>query len=156
MLQKLINFYGFRADLLEHGPLQRLFPRRQQNPELGWACRAFEARSRDPHGDHFALYRLPEVERYLLVFEVDGHWVRIFDERPNLTDLARCLRQSMGAGTYIPSGSLETGWDELENQVRLWWWSRLRENLKSPQREPEDWPQRWADLLIGDHQLHPE
>lgn len=156
MLQKLIEFYGFRADLLEHGPLHRLFPRGEQNPELRWASRVLEARHREQQSDHFALYRLPELEIFLLVFEVDGHWVRCFEGRPNLTVLAGCLCQRMNAGTYIPSGSPGNGWDELESQARFWWWERLAENLKSPQLDPEDWPQRWADLLISDHHLRPE
>lgn len=153
MLQSLQAFYGFRADLLEFGPLFRLFPRRQQG-DLRWAAEAMEARACESLSDSFVLYRLPELECYALVFQVDGEWVRCFEERPNLSDLARSLREALtgvtlaGATPYIPSGSLNSGWGELEREVRLWWWGRLQANL-ADSSEPEDWSQRWADLLLS-------
>lgn len=153
MLQSLQTFYGFRVDLLEFGPLFRLFPRRQQG-DLRWAAEAMEARACESLSDSFVLYRLPELECYALVFQVDGEWVRCFEERPNLSDLARCLREVLtgvtlaGATPYIPSASLNSGWGELEREVRLWWWGRLQSNL-ADSSEPEDWSQRWADLLLS-------
>jgi len=152
MLQCLQYFYGFRADLLECGPLHQLFPRGQHG-DLLWAAQTCEARGCQHVSDTFALYWLPELEKFALVFHVDGSWVRCFDERPNLTDVARCLRQAFSGVTlvsrtpYIPSGSLNAGWDDLERDVRHWWWSRLKDNLNHPVDSPEDWPQRWADLL---------
>lgn len=145
-------FYGFRAELLEHGPLNQLFPRGQQG-DLRWAAQACEARAREHQTDHVEVYWSPDLATFLMVFTVDGQWVRLLDERPNLTDAARCLRQALTGVTlasrtpYIPSGSLEAGWEELERAVRLWWWGRLRTNLQQPLSDPEDWPQRWADLL---------
>ncbi|MBN9414325.1 hypothetical protein ABS71_01270 [bacterium SCN 62-11] len=154
MLQPLQYFYGFRADLLEFGPLFRLFPRRQQG-DLRWAAQALEARACEHQTDSFVLYRLPELNSYAVVFQLDGEWVRCFEERPNLTDLARCLREVLTGVTlasntpYIPSGTLNAGWDDLERDVRVWWWGRLKDNLNPSEPNPEDWPQRWADLLLS-------
>lgn len=147
-----MNFYGFRADLLEHGPLHKLFPRGQQG-DLRWAARACEARATENQADNFGLYWSPDLEVFLLAFSLDGFWVRTFEERPNLSDVARCLRQALTGVTlasrtpYIPSGSLNAGWDDLEKIIRLWWWGRLKHNLNHPVADPEEWPQRWADLL---------
>ncbi len=152
MLQRLMYFYGFRAELLEHGPLYQLFPRGQQG-DLRWAAQACQARACEHQSDHFGLYWLPELEIFLMAFSLDGDWIRIFEERPNLMDVARCLRQTLTGVTlasrtpYIPSGSLDSGWDKLEQTARLWWWVRLRNNLQAPTADLEDWPQRWADLL---------
>lgn len=149
MLQRLMNFYGFRAELLEAGALCQLFPRGQHHPDLDWAAATFRIRSRQQTQDLFALYRLPELDLWVLAFEVDGDWIRTFDRWPNLRDVAASLREAMtGPGTpYIPSGSLQDGQEELEHEVRAWWWQRLQDNLRKPHIVPDDWPQRWADLL---------
>lgn len=144
-----MNFYGFRAELLEAGALCQLFPRGQHHPDLDWAAATFKVRARQQAQDLFALYRLPELNLWVLAFQVDGEWVRTFEHWPNLRDVAAALREMMtGAGTaYIPSGSLRDGRESLEREIRSWWWQRLQQNLKNGRHDPDDWPQRWADLL---------
>ena len=72
--------------------------------------------------DLFALYRLPELNLWVLAFQVDGEWVRTFEHWPNLRDVAAALREMMtGAGTaYIPSGSLRDSRESLEREIRSW------------------------------------
>lgn len=129
MLHQLVFTYGVVADCLEAD-------------NLTLASRRHEA-------DSYQLYYLPQLELYALVFSVDGHWVRTFDSRPGPDDIAHELNRVMDGRTYIPSGSLKTGWAELEKEVRYWWWDRLLDNLKQPApAEHESWPQRWADLAM--------
>ena len=155
MLDSLVSTYGFQADFLEGDSLSRLFEGAGARPEIQWAARTFRSRARAQQNDSYRLYHLPQLELYALVFEVDGCWVRTFESLPDLNQLAELLCDALTGLTpsshlaYIPSGSLEPGWQELEGEVRLWWWGRLLQQINHP--TPEEklvcWPQRWADLL---------
>jgi hypothetical protein len=155
MLHQLAFTYGFRVDYLEGNCLLQLFHRAQGGEDVNWAASSCRARAYDHQSDLYRLYHLPDLEVYALVLDLDGHWVRTFDSLPTLGQVARLLRATLTAQTtashtpYIPAGSLKTGWNELEREVRLWWWGRLLHQLNHPQPASQlpDWPQRWADLL---------
>lgn len=130
MLHQFVFTYGLQADCLEADSLYELLGRNHQL-------------------DTYQLYHLPQLELYALVFNVDGHWVRTMEERPDRDDIAAELNLAMADRDYIPSGTLNSGWDELEREIRYWWWSRLLDNLKQPAPcESDSWPQRWADLPL--------
>lgn len=155
MLHQLVFTYGLQAEYLEGNTLAQLFRGAQGDAEINWAALTCEARCSDHQADRYRLYHLPQLELYALVLDLDGHWVRTFDSLPNLGQVARLLRatltgQTMASHTpYIPTGTLRTGWAELEREVRQWWWGRLLTNLNRPSviDELTCWPQRWADQV---------
>lgn len=156
MFEKMHLTYGFEARCLSAGELRQRFPCNQGDDNQKWVARALESRAFQHQADTFQLYHLPQVELYVLVIQLDGTWVRTFEEPPSLAQVAQLLRSALTGLTaasqtpYIPSGTLEDGWKELEREVRLWWWGRLLDNINRPRAE-EDltcWPQRWADLWL--------